>query len=171
MSRTWQLRICLLYLWWPFWNLFSLAFTLTPGLMIPAEAELSSSSGLRHFAWSWRHTFDQWDFARTQHRSALVAMKFKIQRYSLLYVLSGALHNSKFKYLALCDAEEGITLFLSLSRICATWGSPKTSTWTSHIPSQDLFSKLFNLCEKVIKVLVKRQPDSACYMGKKRHIH
>lgn len=87
------------------------------GLMISAEAELSSSSGLRHFAWSWGHTFDQRDFARTQHRSVLVAITFKIQRDTHF---SSTSDNSKFKFLDLCDPEEEISLFLSLSRICVT---------------------------------------------------
>lgn len=168
-SRTWLLRIWQLSLCWPFWKLFSLAFTLkSAGLMISAEAELSSSSGLRHFAWRWIHTFDHWDSARTQHRSALVAMKFKIQKdIQLSYVLSSALDDSK-----LCDPDEGISMFLSLSRICVTWGRPQTSIWTSHVPSQDLFSNIFNLCKKkAIEVLVETQEDSDHYMGGMHYSH
>lgn len=67
-----------------------------------------------------------------------------------------------FKSLALCDPGEGISLVLSLSRIYVTGGRPKTPTWASRIPFQDLSSKTFNLREKVTKVLVKRQPDGAC---------
>jgi len=140
------------------------------GLMISAEAELSSSSGLSHFAWSWRHTFDQWEFARTQHKSALIAKQFKIERDTHFYVCFPVLSTTRSSSPWLCVIQtRGFLWFLSFSGICVTRGRPKTSTWTSHVLSQDLFSKIFNLCEKEIKVPVKRQPDSARYTGRKHH--
>lgn len=173
ISKTWSLRIWLLISCWPFWNLFSLESMLTArGLMNSAGAEPSSSSGLRHFAWSWMHTCDYWDFARLEHRSTLLAKKFKIQRDTHC-VLSWALDNSKFKFL-LCQFRTGN--FLGFACLGSLW----VNTDQRHPPGPPMlllknFSQKYSACEKKWKnknkkvVLVKRQPDSAYGVGRMHH--
>lgn len=81
------------------------------GLMISAEAEQGSSSGLRQLAWSQRHTFDQGGFARAQHRNALVARSLRYKEILTLVCTFQCFGQLEVQVPALCDAEQGISLF------------------------------------------------------------
>lgn len=119
MPQTWLLRIWLLFFCWPFWNLFSLAFMLTSeGLMISAEAELSSWSGLRHFAWSQRHTFDNEILPEDSTEVLWLQWSLRYKEILTFICTFQSFGQLEVQVPALCDPERGGSVFIFVQDLC-----------------------------------------------------
>lgn len=134
VCTTQTLRIWLCgFFCWSFWNLFSLVFMVTSEGLSSVSAEItSSSSGVRSLAWSIPLTREILPGHSIEALWLQWLLKYK--RYSLLYILSRALDNSKSKSPLYVTQNRAFHWFY----LCPGSVWLEEITWTFHASSQDL---------------------------------
>lgn len=143
MSRTWLLRIWLLFLCRPFWNLFSLEFVLTSeDFMISAEELKVHHLGSDIFPGTAGKPLTS--EILPEHSMEMLWLQWSLrykERLTVVRTFHSALDNLKFKIPALHDP------------IHLDFSGPFF---------RPFLKKIWPVWNSKTKVLVKRQPDSAC---------